>query len=301
MLTCHLLPNLPLSGMMNENKAGARPRQTLEEFTEAFMKTIWLISSGTFGEAIRRRTLLIFLAVAAVVLILGAANSSFQPGKDTLVVETLGLGVIGLVGVFISVILGINLLPTEIERRTIYTILSKPVHRYQFLCGKFLGGLITVLASTFVMATVFLLLFLIKERGFSHEAINACQGVLLLVFQILLVCAIAMFFSVFVSPFVNFFLTLAVFLLGLSSSVTEALASNSDPTHPKNPIVVLVFEVIHFVIPDFTKYNSQNHILSPNLVINNQAVYMTTNILYALVYSAILIIIAAVIFERREV
>lgn len=266
------------------------------------MNTIWLISSGTFGEAIRRRTLLIFLAVAAVVLILGAANASFQPGKDTLVVETLGLGVIGLVGVFISVILGINLLPTEIERRTIYTILSKPVHRYQFLCGKFLGGLITVLASTLVMSTVFLLLFLIKERGFSHEAINACQGVLLLLFQILLVCAIAMFFSVFVSPFVNFFLTLAIFLLGLSSSVTEALADpNADPTHPKNPIVVFVFKVIHAVIPDFTKYNSQNHILSPNLIINNQAFFITTNVLYAIVYSAILLTIAALIFDRREV
>ncbi len=266
------------------------------------MNTIWLIASGTFGEAIRRRTLLIFLAVAAVVLILGAANSSFQPGKDTLVVKTLGLGVIGLIGVFISVILGINLLPTEIERRTIYTILSKPVHRYQFLCGKFLGGLITVLVSVLVMSAVFLVLFLIKERGFSSEAISACQGVLLLVFQILLVCAIAMFFSVFVSPFVNFFLTLAIFLLGLSSSVTQALADpNSDPAHPKNPIVVLVFKAIYYVVPDFTKYNVQNQILSPNLVITNRVFFMEEAILIAVVYSAILIILATLIFERREV
>ena len=201
------------------------------------MNTIWLISSGTFGEAIRRRTLLIFLAVAAVVLIIGAANSSFQPGKDTLVVETLGLGVIGLVGVFISVILGINLLPTEIERRTIYTILSKPVHRYQFLCGKFLGGLITVLASRrWSCRQSSCCCFSSKSAASDHEAVNACKGVLLLLFQILLVCAIAMFFSVFVSPFVNFFLTLAIFLLGLSSSVTEALADPStDPAASEEP------------------------------------------------------------------
>ena len=266
------------------------------------MNTIWLIAGGTFGEAIRRRTLLIFLAVAAAVILLGAVNSSFQPGKDTLFVETLGLGVIGLVGVFISVILGINLLPTEIERRTIYTILSKPVHRYQFLCGKFLGGLATVLASVLFMSAVFMILFLIKERGFDHEAINTLQGVLLLLFQILLVCAIAMFFSVFVSPFVNFFLTLAIFLLGLSSSVTEALADPSaDPTHPKNPVVVLVFKVIHAVIPDFTKYNVQNQILSPDLVITNHTFFMEQAILIAIVYSAILITIAALIFDRREV
>lgn len=265
------------------------------------MNTIWLIAGGTFGEAIRRRTLLVFLAVAAVVILLGAATLSFQPGKDTIVVKTLGLGVIGLVGVFISVILGINLLPTEIERRTIYTILSKPVHRYQFLVGKFLGGLVTVLASVLVMSAVFILLFLIKERGFSAEAISACKGVLLLLFQILLVCAIAMFFSVFVSPFVNFFLTLAIFLLGLSSSVTEALADNTDPTHPKNPVIVLVFKIIHAVVPDFTKYNVQNQILSPRIVISNPTFFMEQAILIAVVYSAILITLAALIFDRREV
>ena len=79
----------------------------------------------------------------------------FSRGHDTVIVKTLGLGVILLTGVFISVILGINLLPIEIERRTVYTILSKPVHRYQFVCGKFLGGLLTVLTSVAVIVRRF--------------------------------------------------------------------------------------------------------------------------------------------------
>lgn len=266
------------------------------------MNTIWLIANGTFGEAIRRRTLLIFLLVAAVIIIAGAANTSFRPQHDTLVVKTVGQGIILLTGVFISVILGINLLPIEIERRTVYTILSKPVHRYQFLCGKFLGGLLTVLSSVAVMSFVFLLLFVIKERGFDAEVLSVCKGLLLIVFAIVLINAIAMFFSVFISPFVNFFLTFAIYLLGLSSSVTEALADpNSDPAHPKNPIVVLIFKVIHAVIPNFANYNVQNPILNPNLRITNETFFITSNILYALAYSAFLLLIAALVFDRREV
>jgi len=266
------------------------------------MHTTWLIANGTFGEAIRRRTLLIFLLVAAFVIVVGAANSSFQPGRDTVVVKTLGLGVILLTGVFISVILGINLLPTEIERRTVYTILSKPVHRYQFVCGKFLGGLMTVLASVAVMSFVFLLLMVIKERGFSHEVANVAKGLLLIVFAITLVNAVAMFFSVFLSPFVNFFLTFAVYLLGSASSVTEALADPSaDPEHPKNPVVLIVFKVIHAVIPNFANYNVQNPILDPRLRITNEPYFIGSNIGIAVVYTLLLLTVAAVIFERREV
>ena len=266
------------------------------------MNTIWLIAGGTFGEAIRRRTLLIFLAVAALVIVAGASTAAVQAQHDTTILKTVGLGVIGLTGVFISVILGINLLPAEIERRTVYTILSKPVHRYQFLCGKFLGGLLTVLSSVALMSLVFLLIFLVKERGFDKAFGDACKGVLLIIFQITLVNAVAVFFSVFLSPFVNFFLTFAVYLLGSASSITEALADpSSDPAHPKNPITVFVFKVIHTVIPNFANYNVQNPILNPDLHITNEAFFLGTNVLYALVYSAILLTTAALIFDRREV
>ena len=266
------------------------------------MHTTWLIANGTFGEAIRRRTLLIFLLVAAFVIVVGAANSSFQPGRDTVVVKTLGLGVILLTGVFISVILGINLLPTEIERRTVYTILSKPVHRYQFVCGKFLGGLMTVLASVAVMSFVFLLLMIIKERGFSHEVANVAKGLVLIVFAITMINAIAMFFSVFLSPFVNFFLTFAVYLLGSVSSVTAALADpHADPEHPKNPVVLIIFKVIHAVIPNFANYNVQNPILDPHIRIFNEPYFIGSNIGIAIAYTLILLTFAAVIFERREV
>lgn len=262
------------------------------------MNTIWLLASGTFGEAMRRKILLVFLFVALALIVMGFAFASFSPNRELVVIKSLGLGVIGLAGVFISVILGINLIPNEIERRTIYTILSKPVQRWQFVCGKFLGGLLTVLSNIALMGLMFVLLMAYKERGFNHDVLSVAKGVMMIFFQLTLVGAVALFFSVFVSPFVNFFLTFAVYLLG-STDIAGQLAD--DPDHKKNPISVALFKGLHYIIPNFDNFNIQNPIINPHVIITNEPAYIFRNILYALVFTAILLTLAVVIFERREV
>ena len=263
------------------------------------MNTIWMIASGTFGEAVRRKVLLVFLFVALAIMVMGIAFASFQPRQEMVIIRSLGLGVIALAGVFISVILGINLIPQEIERRTIYTILSKPVQRYQFVLGKFLGGLMTVLSNVALMGIVFILLIIVKERGIDLDVRNVTKGVVMIFFQLTLVGAVALFFSVFVSPFVNFFLTFAVYLLGSISSVTESLASNPDGK--KSPLVTGFFSFLHTVVPNFGNFNIQNPIIHPDVHIANEARYLTYLIVYALVYTAILLTFAVLIFDRREV
>jgi ABC-type transport system involved in multi-copper enzyme maturation permease subunit len=262
------------------------------------MTTIWLIASGTFGEAMRRKILLVFLFVAIALIFMGFAFASFTPTRELVVIKSLGLGVIGLAGVFISVILGINLIPNEIERRTIYTILSKPVQRWQFVCGKFLGGLMTVLSNIALMGIAFIVLMLIKERGFNHDVVNVAKGVLMIFFQLTLVGAVALFFSVFLSPFVNFFLTFAIYLLG-STDIAGSLAD--DPDHRKNPISVFVFKILHDIIPNFSNFNIQNPIINPHVVITNETAYILENIAYAVIYTAFLLTFAVLIFDRREV
>ena len=263
------------------------------------MTTIWLIASGTFGDAIRRRTINVFLAVAVLLILAAFLTTSCVPGREMTVIKSLGLGIIGLVGVFISVILGISLIPDEIERRTIYTVLSKPVQRYQFLCGKFLGGLLTVLSNIALMALAFLLLTLIKERFHVNQDVrDVFQGIILLFFQITLVGAVALFFSVFVSPFVNFFLTFAIYLLG-STDIASSLAA--DPDHKKNPLAVLFFKFLHVVVPNFSNFNIANPLTRPDVQITSAASYILYNVAYALVYTGILLLGAIFIFDRKEV
>lgn len=264
------------------------------------MSAIWMIASSTFGEAMRRKVLLVFLFVALAMIVMGFAFGSLGARQDLVITKSLGLGVIALAGVFISVILYINLIPNEIERRTIYTILSKPVQRYQFLCGKFLGGLLTVFSNVALMGFVFLILLIIKPDQLGHHRLNmeVLKGIIMIFFQLTLVGAVAVFFSVFLSPFVNFFLTFAIYLLGSLSSVTEALSKSAQD---KNPLVTGLFKVVHNVVPNFGNYNIQNPIIHPDVVIRNETSYLTYLILYALIWTALLLTFAVVIFEKREV
>lgn len=258
------------------------------------MNTIWIIANGTFGEAMRRKILNVFLFVAIAMIVMGFAFSSFNPSEELVIVRSLGLGIISLAGIFISVILGINLIPNEIERRTIYTILSKPVQRYEFLLGKLFGGLLTVLANIVLMGAVFFLLVSFKE---GHANVAILKGILMTFFQLVLLTSIAVFFSSFLTPFVNFFLTFAVFLLGSMSSVIESLATQNGQ---KNVISVAFFKFVHSVLPNFGNFNIENPIIHPDIVVTNEAHYILTTIAYAIVYSCVVLTLAVIIFDRRE-
>lgn len=259
------------------------------------MSTIWTLASGTFGEAIRRKILNIFVVVGIALMVLFFAFGAFSPTEELIIMKSTGLGIISIAGVFISVILGINLIPSEIEKRTIYTILSKPVRRYEFLIGKFLGALMTVFVNIILMGAIFIIAVWIKRH---NPEWGIWDGIIMTLFQIMLLNAVALLFSVFLTPFVNFFLTFAVYIVGSMSSVTEDLAKD-DPK--KNAIVTGFFKIVHFLVPNFGNFNIQNPIIYPNEEIRNMAAYMVQNALYATIYATILILIAVLIFDRREV
>jgi ABC-type transport system involved in multi-copper enzyme maturation permease subunit len=259
------------------------------------MGTVWTLGWATFNEAIRRKILNIFFFVGLAMIILFFAFSSFTPSAELVIMKSTGLGIIGLTGVFISVILGINLIPNEIDRRTIYTILSKPVQRWQFLLGKFLGALLTVFFNIFAMGIVFLIAVCIKRGAWEPGILD---GILMIFFQMMLINGVAVMFSVFLSPFVNFFLSFGVYIIGSMSSVTESLAA---PDPKRSIVITWLFRFVHFIIPNFGNFNIQNPIIHPDVEIVDMAKYMETNILYALLEVAIMMLIAVLIFDRREV
>ena len=113
-----------------------------------------------------------------------------------------------------------------------------------------------------------------------------------------------MFFSVFISPFVNFFLTFAIYLLGLSSSVTEALADPEQRPDPSQEpsLSCMIFKVIHCRHPELRQLQCSKPNLSTRVCgLPMRRSFLSSNILYALAYSAFLLIIAALVFDRREV
>lgn len=250
------------------------------------------IARQTVREALRRRVMWIFLIAGVFLIALGPVFGFLSPKDSQTVLRSLGLAAILLAGLFITIVTCIYLIPVEIERRTIYTVLSKPVQRYEFVLGKFLGGFATVFINIAAMGVVFLIMLKFQEGRVPTEMF---KGVLLTFFQMMLLAALTIFFSTFATPVVNFFLSFGIFLVGNLSSVTDSLTTN------RNLIVRGAGNLIHYLLPNFGNFNIQNSIIHPTLEIANENVFIRNNIIYALIYSAVLLTLAILIFDRREV
>lgn len=281
---------------------------------------IWTIAKTTVGEAMRKKILNVCLIVAVAMIALALSFTQFDFQRDMTIVKSLGLFVVLLAGFVISLILSVSLIPNEVERRTIYTILSKPVKRYEFVVGKFVGGLITLLINVALMGAVFIIMVAIKTAlsppaaaalspgagQLATEAASRAQifdpslvlGVVMIYFQFLLLSAVVMLFSVFMTPTVNFFASAAVYVVGSAAPVWQTMSSK-DSTAPL--LVKYVYKVVHTIVPNFDYFNIQNRLIHPHHEVRSMGLYVTETIVYAVLFSVVMMTIAVLLFEKKEV
>jgi ABC-type transport system involved in multi-copper enzyme maturation permease subunit len=207
------------------------------------------------------------------------------------------LGIIQLTSAVIAIVLTVYMIPNEIERRTIYTILSKPVHRWQFLVGKYLGAVGALGLMMALMSIVMIVAFLIQQHDTS-AALQLIQAPALFFVQMALLAAVAIFFSTFVAPLVNFFLTGGMFVLGITfNPIVESLQNNPAT----NPITKIFVTILGTILPNFANYNVANPIINPTQTIVNPTTYYINVTAYGIMYIGVLLIAGILIFERREV
>src|SRR5579872_1434496 len=133
------------------------------------MRPLLVIARSTFNEAIRRRILMVLLFFALAMIGASFAFSTFSNVGSTegKLVRDMGLSAIDLFGVIISVVMAIVMIPNEIDKRILHTILSKPVSRRVYVLGKFLGGIYTIGFNTIVMSIVFVIAMYFKTHQFE--------------------------------------------------------------------------------------------------------------------------------------
>ncbi|WP_395088781.1 ABC transporter permease [Armatimonas sp.] len=262
------------------------------------MNTSLVIARNTISEALRKKVLNAFLMVGFAMLVLTFAFQQFAPRQELTLVKGMGLGIISMAALLITVILSINLIPAEIERRTIYTILSKPVRRPEFLLGKYFGAASTIFINVGLMGLAFVIAIALKQRGAEglFGPLNMLKGVLMIYMQMALLSALAIFFSTFLSPLVNFFLTFSMFIVGNLSSFTLDLAKNTQ-----NVLAKGFFTAVHYLVPNFGNFNYTNPLVQANVQVKSEAVLLTQNCIYAVVYATVLLILSILVFDRREV
>jgi ABC-type transport system involved in multi-copper enzyme maturation permease subunit len=249
------------------------------------------IASNTFREAVRDRVL--YNLIAFALLLSGAAILVGQISIDIerLVVVNLGLTAISLFGVVIAIFIGIGLVSKEIEKRTLYTVLSRPVRRWEFIVGKFFGLAGTLVVNTFFMAIGVFAALLYVSHKFSRPDGLILIALYFTLLQFLIICALALLFSSFSSPLLSAVFAFSLFVIG---SFAEDLRGFAALTHG---IRRWLATGAAYLVPNFSAFN----VIMP--VAHGQSIsgqLILQNTLYALFYATMVLSGAVLIFERRN-
>jgi ABC-type transport system involved in multi-copper enzyme maturation permease subunit len=172
------------------------------------------IAANTFREAVRDRVLynLVFFAVlmAGASILIGQISIDIERQ----VVVNLGLTAVSLFGVVIAIFIGIGLVSKEIEKRTLYTVLSRPVRRWEFILGKFFGLSLTLVVNTVCMSAGVFLALLYVAHGLQRGDISVVVAIYFIMLEFVVVTALALLFSSFSSPLLSAVMAFALFIVG---------------------------------------------------------------------------------------
>src|SRR5882757_2629200 len=249
------------------------------------------IASNTFREAVRDRVL--YNLIAFALLLSGAAILVGQISIEIekLVVINLGLTAVSLFGVVIAIFIGIGLVSKEIEKRTLYTVLSRPVRRWEFIVGKFFGLAGTLVVNTFFMAIGVFGALLYVAHKFQRPDGWILVALYFIILQFLIICAIALFFSSFSSPLLSAVFAFSLFVIG---SFAEDLRNFAAIT---KGITRTLATGAAYLVPNFSAFNVISSIAHEQPVAGQ---LVLQNTIYALFYATMALSGAVLIFERRD-
>ena len=249
------------------------------------------IAYNTFREAVRDRVLYNLIAFALLLSAAAIFIGQISIEIERLVVINLGLTAVSLFGVIIAIFVGIGLVSKEIEKRTLYTVLSRPVRRWEFIVGKFFGLAGTLVVNTFFMAIgVFGALLYVAHR-FSGPDVSILAALYFIILEFLIICALALLFSSFSSPLLSAVFAFSLFVIG---SFADDLRGFATMTHGTTRWIATG---VAYLVPNFSALN----VISA--VAHQQPIgwqLIVQNTLYALLYATMALSGAVLIFDRRN-
>lgn len=255
---------------------------------EGTLPRILTIAKNAFREAVRDRILynliLFVLLITASAIFLGELTA----GQEARVIVNLGLSSILVFGTFISIFVGVSLVWKEIEKRTVYSIFSKPVGRGEFIVGKYLGLCLTLLVNVAVMGVGVTLALLYVGGGRFAGPVWAAIGLIFL--ELTIVTAVAIMFSSFSTPALSALLTFFMFVIGHFSTSLRDLA-------PETGSARFIFDAVYYLLPNFSHFS---FITESANGITPTPLFFGFSVLYGVIFDIILLTITAIIFGRRN-
>jgi len=266
------------------------------------MRPVLVIGANVFRESVRDKVL--YNLVLFAILLIGTSYliGQLTAGQDVKIIKDLGLAAMSVFGLFIAIFIGIGLVSKEVEKRSIYSLLAKPVHRYHIVIGKFAGLVLTLAVNVAVMAAALYLVLAymawgappLVQSGWDAPARDPAllKAIALIFVELTLITAIALFFSTFSTPLLSAAFTISLFIAGHLSGDLRDFARMVDSAS-----VATLARGLYWVLPNLAQFDVKAQ------VVHGQPVpfgYLALATAYAMLYVGVLLAAATFIFSRRD-
>ncbi len=254
------------------------------------MKKIQIIAGMTFKEVMRKKILTVLLLFAAIFIASTRFFGFLAPGEELKFIADINLGVIRVFGMLIVVFICGGLIPREVETRTITTLLSKPLRRIEFLIGKFLGAFYAAAINVFIMSILLIGVIYTKTGQFDLELPKA---ILLILAELIVLSSIVLCVSTRASEIFNIIFGIVIFFIGHLTGYLMHMADRFDGI-----VMKTVLWTSYTVLPNFENFNIQNAIVVGTKV---SFEYIGKVLSYGALYTVVMLILAYLFFNEREV
>jgi ABC-type transport system involved in multi-copper enzyme maturation permease subunit len=251
---------------------------------------IWAVASNVFREVMRDRIFLTIGFYAVIMLSAWQLLPSLAGAAQDKILTDFGVASANLLGVLVAIFIGTNLINKEIEKRTVFTLVTKPISSIEFILGKHLG--LSAVLAILVAGITFIYLAVLSLAHINYPLGAMLLTALFLFLELCLIAAAALLFGVFTSSILAILLTFSLYLVG---HLSEGMVKLAGVT--KNPGFQKLTDNLYLVLPDLSRLDLKNDavygvIPQPDILLLNAG--------YAVIYTIALLLIATVIFSRRQ-
>lgn len=250
------------------------------------------IVRNTFREAVRDRVLYNLIAFALILIASALLFGEISIGIQKTILLNVGLSSISVFGLLIAIFLGIGLVYKEMDKRSLYALLSKPIRRRQFIVGKFLGLNFTLLVNTAFMSIGLWAALYYLMRRFEPQDLYVWVAIYFTLLQLSLVTALCLFFSCFATPVLSAIFTFMAYVIGNFAADIRAFGELTE-----NSVLKGLTTFLYYLLPNFSDFNVSAWVSHGKPV---AASVVLLNTLYALCYDGILVMASVWIFSRKD-
>lgn len=247
------------------------------------------IAKNTFKESARNKISIVILLLAIACILLTKAVAYVSPETEEKMVVDFGISAITFFGVVMAIFNGSSLIYKELEKRTIYTVVSKPIHRFEFVIGKFTGLFFSISLNLMMMTAIFTIYCWLMKIPLSLTFFIAIAFIFL---QICMIIGISMVFSLLSSPLLSATFSLMFYIFGYWLEGLKDLIVLIE-----NKSGQIVVEWVYKTLPklfylDF-KYQASHGFTISNLELIFAAIYGIT-------YVCVFLLLSTLILNKKE-